>query len=172
MGYRPRTMPRIMISVMRRSLGVIALLGAVLGLLLVSGCGDDKAGGEADQEPRGPVGFELVELVTETDVGGMVSPGAVPLGDVSAVQSFSAQFDDDRMATRLTRLLDGLLVPDDRAVYAAVVAVGCEVPPDVTVTSTDTGVLVEGTAPSDKPVQCIAAMTTVAVVLVDESVVG
>ena len=160
MGYRPR--------VMRRSLGVLVLLG----VLLASACGDEKAGGEADQEPRGPVDFELVELVTETDVGGMVSPGAVPLGDVSAIQNFSAQFDDDRMATRLTQVLDGLRVPDDQAVYGAVVALGCDVPPDVTVTSTDTGILVEGTAPSEKPVQCIAAMTTVAVVMVDESVVG
>jgi len=159
-GYRPR--------VMRRSLGVLVLLG----VLLASACGDEKAGGEADQEPRGPVDFELVELVTETDVGGMVSPGAVPLGDVSAIQNFSAQFDDDRMATRLTQVLDGLRVPDDQAVYGAVVALGCDVPPDVTVTSTDTGILVEGTAPSEKPVQCIAAMTTVAVVMVDESVVG
>jgi hypothetical protein len=102
----------------------------------------------------------------------MVSPGAVPLADVSAVQNFAAQFDDDRMATRLTQVIDALKVPDDKATYAAVVALGCEVPPDVTVTSTDTGILIEGTAPSEKPVECLAAMTTVAVVLVDESVVG
>jgi len=111
-------------------------------------------------------------MVTETNVGGMVSPGAVPLADVTAVQSFSAQFDDDRMATRLTQVIDGLEVPDGQAVYAAVVALGCEVPPDVTVTSTDTGLVIQGTAPSEKPVECIAAMTSVAVVLVDESVVG
>lgn len=161
MGYRPR--------VMRRSLGALALLTAVV----LAGCGDDDgSGGEADREPHGPVDFELVEMVTETNVGGMVSPGAVPLGDVTAVQSFSAQFDDDRMMTRLTQVVDGLDVPDDQAAYAAVVAVGCEVPPDVTVTSTDTGILVEGTAATEKPVECIAAMTTVAVVLVDESVVG
>ena len=41
-----------------------------------------------------------------------------------------------------------------------------------TVTSTDTGILIEGTKPTGKPVQCLAPMTSVAVVLVDESVVG
>lgn len=152
---------------LRRSLGVVALLGS----LVLAGCGDETPG-EADDEPRGPIDFELVEMVTETNVGGMVSPGAVPLPDVSAVQGFAGQFDDDRMATRLTQLLDGLEVPEDKATYAAVVALGCEVPPDVTVTSTDTGLLIEGTKATEKPVECLAAMTTVAVVLVDESVVG
>ena len=61
-------------------------------------------------------------MVTETAVGGMVSPGAVPLADVSAVQQFSGQFEDDRMETRLVQLVDGLEVPDDKAAYAAVVA--------------------------------------------------
>ena len=159
MGYRPR--------VMRRSLGALVLVAA----LALAGCGNET-GGEGDDEPRGPIDFKLVEMVTETNVGGMVSPGAVPLADVSAVQNFAAQFDDDRMATRLTQVIDELKVPDDKATYAAVVALGCEVPPGVTVTSTDTGILIEGTAPSEKPVECFAAMTTVAVVLVDESVVG
>jgi len=152
---------------MRRGLGSTALLGA----LVLAGCGDEKPG-EADDEPRGPIDFELVEMVTETAVGGMVSPGAVPLADVIAVEQFSGQFENDRMETRLVQLFDGLEVPDDKAAYAAVVAIGCEVPPDVTVTSTDTGILIEGTKPTTKPVQCLAPMTSVAVVLVDESVVG
>jgi hypothetical protein len=156
---------------MRRALGSVALLGALLPALVLGGCGEEKAG-EADDEPRGPVDFELVEMVTETAVGGMVSPVAVPLADVSAVQQFSEQFENDRMETRLVQLVDGLEVPDDKATYAAVVAIGCEVPPSVTVTSTDTGILIEGTKPTTKPVQCLAPMTSVAVVLVDESVVG
>jgi hypothetical protein len=162
-GYRPRIMPRIS----RTALGSWALLG----MLVLVACGEDEPG-EADGEPRGPVEFDLVEMVTETAAGGTVSPDAVPLADVSAVEQFSGQFDNDRMETRLVQLLDGLEVPDDKAAYAAVVAIGCEVPPGVTVTSTDTGILVEGTKPTTKPVQCLAPMTSVAVVLVDESVVG
>jgi hypothetical protein len=159
-GYRPR--------IMRRTLGVLALLGA----LVLAGCGEEKSVGEADDEPRGRIDHELVEMVTESNVGGMMSPGATPLADVSAVQQFSGQFEDDRMQTRLIELIDGLEVPDDKAAYAAVVAIGCDVPPEVTVTSTDTGILIEGTKAPGKGVQCLVPMTSVAVVLVDESVVG
>jgi hypothetical protein len=158
-GYRP--------NVMRSLLGVLALLGAVL----LGGCGDEPTE-DADDEARGPVDFELVEMVTETAVGGMTSPGAVPLADAAAVQQFSAQFEDDRMETRLTQLVDELEVPADRAAYAAVVDIGCNPPSEVTVTSTDTGIVVEPVKPGTKPVQCIAPATTVAVVLVDESIVG
>ena len=157
---------------MRRLLGVLAVLGAVL----VGGCGDDSTGGEADDEPRGEITHELVEMVSETAVGGMVSPGAVALVDVTAVQQFAAQFENDRMETRLLQSFDSIKVPEDKAAYAAVVAIGCEVPPDVTVTSTDTGILVEaaksGDDATDDPVECLAPMTSVAIVLVEESVVG
>jgi hypothetical protein len=158
-GYRP--------IVMRARLGLIGLLAAVV----LAGCGDESTG-EADDEPRGPLEFELVELVTETNVGGMSSPGAVPLADVTATQQFAAQFDDDRMETRLVQLIEGLEVPDDKATYAAVVYVGCDTPSDVTVTSTDTGIVIEPVKATTRPVECFAAATTVAVVLVDESVVG
>jgi heme A synthase len=157
---------------MRRAFGVLAAL-SLLGALVLAGCGEDQQPGEADKAPpRGPIAFELVEMVTETAAGGMVSPGAVPLADENAVREFSSQFENDRMETRLVQLIDGLEVPEDKAAYAAVVAIGCEVPPDVTVTSTDTGILIEGTKPTTKPVECLAPMTSVAVVLVDESAVG
>ena len=156
-----------MLTTPRRALGVFALLGS----LVLAWCGDETPG-EADDEPRGPIDFELVEMVTETAVGGMISPGAVPLADVSAVQQFSGQFEKDRMQTRLVQLVDELVVPDDQAAYAAVVAIGCDAPTEVTVTSTDTGILIEAVKPTTKPVQCLAPMTSVAVVLVDESVVG
>ncbi len=159
MGYRPR--------VMRARLGSLLLVAT----LALTACGDEKPG-EADDEPRGEISYDLVEMVTETAVGGMTSPGAVALTDTTAVQQFSGQFEDDRMQTRLIEAFNDLTVPDDKAAYAAVVAIGCEVPPDVVVTSTDTGILIEGTKPSTKPVQCIAPMTSVAIVLVDESVVG
>lgn len=154
---------------MRRALGVLVLLGT----LVLAACGDDKSGGgEADEEPRGSVDFQLVEMVSETAVGGMVSPGAVALADVAAVRQFAGQFDDDRIETRLVQVFDSLEVPDDKAAYAAVVAIGCEAPSEVKVTSTDTGILIEPVKTTGKPVECFAPVTSVAVVLVDESVVG
>lgn len=163
MGYRPTVMRAV----------VVALLATLLASLLLVGCGDEtSSGGKPDTQPPGPVGFEVVEMVTETAVGGMSSPGAVALADAAATQQFTAQFEDDRMETRLVALIEGLEVPDDQAAYAAVVGIGCTPPTDVTVTSTDTGVVIEPVKPTTKPVECFAPATTVAVVLVDESLVG
>ena len=39
-------------------------------------------------------------------------------------------------------MIEDLEVPDDQATYGAVVAIGCDVPETVTVTSTDTGLLI------------------------------
>jgi hypothetical protein len=153
---------------MRRRLGTLVLVGAVL----LGGCGDEEPSGEADDEPRGRIGFTLVEMISETAVGGMVSPGGVALSDESAVLQFSGQFEDDRMQVRLSQEFADLVVPEDQAAYAAVVDIGCTPPPDVVVTSTDTGILIEGTKSTEKPVECFAPVTTVAIVLVDESVVG
>lgn len=157
---------------MRTRPGVLALVGVLLGALLLAGCGDETAGGEADDEPRGEIPFDLVEMISESAVGGMVAPGAIALSDASAVQQFSTQFEDDRMSTRLAQVVADLEVPEDKAAYAAVVGIGCDVPTDVTVTSTDTGIVIVGVKPTTKPVECFAAVTSVAIVLVDESVVG
>ena len=164
MGYRP--------TVMRTRFGALALSSALVAVTVLGGCGEEEPAAEADAEPRGEIDFTLVEMVTESAVGGMVSPGGVALTDETAVAQFSGQFDEDRMQVRLAQEFEDLEVPDDQAAYAAVVAIGCDVPPGVTVTSTDTGILIEGTKPTTKPVQCIAPMTSVAIVLVDESVVG
>lgn len=156
MGYRP--------TVMRTRLGTLALLGA----LALAACGTETGSDETGGPPRGEVDHTLVEMVSESAVGGMVSPGAVALSDTAAVAQFTGQFEDDRMTSRLTQAFADVEVPDGQAAYAAVVSIGCEVPPDVVVTSTDTGILIQGTKPTTKPVECFAPVTSVAIVLVDD----
>lgn len=168
-----------------------SLVAGLLGIVLtVSGCQDEtgevtqseptpadqspspEPDDEEDKEPLGKVDFELVELLTETAVGGEVDPQAIPLGDVTAVQGFSQQFRDESIQARLIQLVNSTKVPDGKALYAAVVSIGCDIPPGVVVTSTDSGLQIKAQqTPSPKP-ECVAAMTSVALVLVDESVVG
>lgn len=176
---------------MRRPLGA-SLAAVLLGLVLTAtGCGQDQTepipddqpsltedptegdtGDEDDKEPQGRVDFELAEMVTETAAGGKVDPEAIALGDEVAVQEFSKQFESEAMQARLLGLIDTIKVPEGKALYAAVVAIGCEVPPGVVVTSTDTGLRIEAQPTPSSPRECVAAMTSVALVLVDEEIVG
>ena len=175
---------------MRSRLGPFLLALTLGGVLTLAGCGQDQTGDvsddpaptastptddnsdEGDEEPQGKVDFELVEMVTETAAGGDVDPEATSMSDVVAVQEFSKQFESDTMEVRLTETVKKTEVPEGKALYGAVVAIGCEEPPGVVVTSTDSGLTIEGKPTASTPPECFAPMTSVALVLVDEDVVG
>jgi len=163
-------------------------LGSVLSALLLAGvltgCGNDESGPITDdpaptasESPTkgstgDPVDFELVEMITETAAGGTVAEAAVPLSDDAAVQEFAAQFETEAMATRLQDAVDKTDVPDDMLLYGAIVAIGCDSPSDVHVTSTDQGLVITAQKVASPMPECFAPMTTVALVLVPASAVG
>ncbi len=165
---------------MRRLLG--PCLAAVL--LLLAGCGDttsDAASDPADpssssttpaSDPSVTVdpddGLEPVTLaiVSQTAVGGHVDLDAVPIDDEAARQEFAAQFRRPSMGAKIAQAVASGSVPEGYTVMGAVVAIGCDVPPGVTVTQSPDGwVITPDPVPS--PLQeCLAAVTTVAVVAV------
>lgn len=164
------------------------LLGSVLPVLLLASplaaCGDDESGTVTDQPAPtasetptkgGGVGesvdFELVTMITETAAGGSLSDTAVPLSDDAAVQQFSSQFENDAMATQVQEAVQTADVADDELLYGAVVAIGCDAPTDVTVTSTDSGLVITALKVPSPQQECFAAMTTVSLVLVPASAV-
>ena len=155
--------------------------------LALTGCGDeqpdaatDEPGhesptgspdddGEDGREPVGQVDYELVDMITETAAGGEAASGqAVALTDEAAVMEFAGQFTREEMGTQLLAVFNNTDVPEGQAMYAAVVAVGCDVPSGVYVTSTDSGLVITGQKVTSPLPECFAEMTTVAVVLVDE----
>lgn len=144
----------------------------MLAALVLSGCGNDTGDDTPESKPRGEVDFDLVEVISETAAGGLVSPGAVSLDDPAAVSQLVGQFEDNPMEAKLTEAFAGLKVGDDQAAYAAVVSIGCDVPKRVVVTATDTGILIEPVKSTTKPVECFAPVTAVAVVTVDRSIVS
>jgi hypothetical protein len=167
---------------MRRLLGTV--LPALLLVGVLAGCGDDEPGADQPGPTSTPptdapttgdaVDFEVVEMITETAAGGTVDAGAaaVPLGDDTAVQEFTAQFTSEAMTTRVQDAVDKAAVSDDMLLYGAVVAVGCDSPGDVSVTAGDQGLVITADkVPSPKP-ECFAPMTTVALVLVPASAVS
>ena len=115
----------------------------------------------------GGVPFELRAMVSGTAGRGVLSPDAVPLASDADVEAFVADFsaelaDDVRAAVAADRAQPG------EEVYGAVVGLGCDVPPGVSVQRTSTGYAIAGAKVADPLQECFAAVTSVAIVAIDD----
>ena len=180
---------------MRRTLGAL-ILTAALAAPALAGCADD--GGETRAEdaasatssgstssaspsdgpssppagaasPRGAVDFTEVALLSETAAGGEVEHRATVLDDATTVSQFAAQFDSGTMSDQLTTAARGADVAKGQELAAAVVSIGCDVPPGVTVRKVEGGVAILPLKVKTPLKECLAPVTTVALVAVDES---
>jgi ABC-type glycerol-3-phosphate transport system substrate-binding protein len=156
---------------MRRFLGSLALLSLLTAGL--AACGNDTNDSATDPDttstsnPEPPAHSSTVAILSMTAAGGKVSMTPVPLPDEKAVRSFSAQFTQPALGRKIAATVADTDVPEGQALAAAVVAVSCDVPPSVTITETDDGVVVTADeVPSPLP-ECFASVTSVAVILVD-----
>jgi hypothetical protein len=144
------------------------LLGTVATalVLLVGGCADassdaaDDGGGQTSGDPQ------TVAIVSETAAGGQVDPRAVPVDDEAARAKFTAQFERGSLDAKIADAVAGATVPQGYTVMAAVVAIGCDVPPGVTVTQGPDGWEVQPEAVPSPLQECFAPVTSVAVVAV------
>jgi hypothetical protein len=175
---------------MRRTLGAL-LLTAALATAALAGCADDggdtraedAASGAASASPsdlpsaapsgasstRGAVDFTEVALLSETAAGGEVEQRATVLDDASAVNGFAAQFETGAMSDGLTTAVREADVAEGQELAAAVVSIGCDVPPGVTVQKLEGGVAILPLKVKSPLKECLAPVTTVALVAVDES---
>ena len=147
--------------VMRRILGTTLLVP-----LLLAGCGegrDDGTGVTASADPPAPA----VSVVSGTAAGGQVEDGVTVLGDDAAIAAYAGLFGGP-LGGRVTRAAEQVAVPVGDQLVAAVVAVGCDVPPDVEVTGAGQDVrFVPAKVPSPHQ-ECFAAVTTVALAAVPQ----
>ncbi|WP_134767204.1 hypothetical protein [Nocardioides sp. 1609] len=171
---------------MRRRLGPALLLGVLLCPVLTS-CGSDDAGTDttdpapseqttstATSEPTGgPTrpgsepsgGPEVVEVLHATAAGGASTEQFVRVDDEPELADFVAQFSDDAFAEEVRVSVAGVAAGPGTA-YAAVAAIGCDVPPvDVATTAEDVYLVVVAKVPGPD-VECFAPVTTVAVMTV------
>ena len=110
--------------------------------------------------------WDPVAVFTVTNADGTVSPEAVGIQGLADVEAFAAQFTNPAVERRLTRLVtQGDLMPG-RSLVAAVVAIGCSAPREVTVSTLDGRLVIEAVPPAHSPPECLVAMTTVALVAV------
>lgn len=167
---------------MQRTLGrtpTRALLVLVLSaLVLLGGCGSRSGGAGSATDTAGSTpatpgsqgttgaGPQQVALVTQTAAGGRVGAKPAHLGTPAAVDRFTAQFRGSALADKVTAAVRRADVPEDRVLLGAVVAVGCDIPPGVRVEHAGDGLrIVAEPVRSPRP-ECLAPMTTVAVVSV------
>ncbi|MEN8706413.1 MAG: hypothetical protein ABF306_09785 [Nocardioides marinisabuli] len=130
---------------------------------------DGTAASVGDSDETEPVVLRQ-RLVTATDAG--EGPGevagevAVAVGDDAAMDAFTADLGKG-FADDVVEAADALEVGGDEELAAQVVAIGCDEPTSVTARRTPAGVVLEpGPGPSPGR-QCFAAMTTVAVVVLE-----
>jgi len=147
---------------MRRLLGTLIVL-----LLLAAGttaCGSDSGDAADDASPS--VEPVTVAILSRTAAGGEVSPRAVPLPDAAAVGRFAEQFEDPAFGREIAARVAATEVPEGRELVGAVVAIGCDVPESVTVTPLADGVSIVADKVTSPMLECFAAVTSVALVLV------
>jgi hypothetical protein len=162
---------------MRRTLGTL-MLTLTLASATLAGCGSDDGGvGHGEDLAGGPstesatssgsVDFTEVALVAQTAAGGSVSERATVLDDAAALRTFSDQFRAPGMADRLEAAVAKADVPSGQTLLGAVVAIGCDVPPGVTVQHADGGLAITALKVEKPREECFAPVTTVALVAVD-----
>lgn len=160
--------------VMRHLLGLLLVLALCLG-----GCGDDSGGSDGsdagtdggatpDETPSGAIEPGEVVFVSESAVGGNVLSTATPIDSDAALQEFAEQFEDPRMGDRLAAEAADIDVPEGESLVAAVVALACDSPTEVSVEHTPAGLQVSS-PPVKTDKQCLVPVTTVALVTVPES---
>lgn len=157
---------------MRRLLGILTVL-----LLLAAGasaCGDDS--GDAGDDPTTTSSGDptppstVVAILSETAAGGDVSTTGVPLTDSAAVAAFTAPFEQP-LVRQIKDKVAETDVPEGQELMGAVVSIGCDVPPGVTVAYSNDGVTITPDKVASPMQECFAPVTSVALVLVTTSLV-
>lgn len=153
----------------------------LLVLALAAGCGDEPRStsprvetpaGTRTTEPAGDAWVEIA-IVTGTAAGGEVSNEPARVDTQAALDAFVAQFERSDLADKVLGAVSGAVsgagMPEGWVPVAAVISIGCDVPPGVVV-DTAGGLSVTGQKVAEPLPECFAAMTSVAVLAVDPAV--
>lgn len=149
---------------MKRTLGMLVL---VLGL--AAGCGEGEATDPAIPDARTSAStresdYSVVALLSETAAGGRLSTTLTPIDDQAALNAFTRQLSNESLVIEVERAVNGHSPSEGYELGAAVVAIGCDIPPGVTITRGDAGIEIVVEKVLEPLSECLAPVTTVAVV--------
>ena len=149
------------------------LLALAAAVLLLAGCGDERGStSPPTPSPDAPTttvpgpGWSEIAIVTGTAAGGTVSTTPVPVDTQEALDAFVAQFERSDLADQVVGAVSGASIPDGWVPAAAVIAVGCDIPPGVVVDDRE-GFTIHAEQVNQTMQECFAPMTSVAVIAVD-----
>jgi hypothetical protein len=105
--------------------------------------------------------------VSETAAGGRTGQPAVRVDRPAGLARLTRDFRTPGLGAKIRSVVRRTKVSEDQALYAAVIAVGCDVPPSASVAVADGKVVITASKVANPMVECFAAVTSVAVALVD-----
>ena len=167
---------------MRRLLGTFLPVHVLLVPILVgalTACGSDTGDSDtgledsptASQSPTAsdtPENHaEVVEIVSETAAGGGTGGPAVRVDRAAGLARLTRDFQTPGLTTKIRTVVRQTKVSEGQALYGAVIAVGCDVPPSASVEVTDGKVVITAGKVAEPMPECFAAVTSVAIALVD-----
>jgi surface antigen len=147
-------------------------------LAVATGCGQEAAS-DRGSDPASPstqssssdVAWTQVAIVSGTAAGGSTGATLVRLDTPAALDAFVAQFERPRLGDDVRRAVEAADVPDGQVVAGAVVSIGCDVPPGVTLSTKEALRVVPDQAATPLR-ECLAPVTSVAVLTVDASLLS
>lgn len=125
---------------------------------------DTPTSTQTDGDAAEPVDYDVVALPSMTAAGGSTSPMLTPVSTPDELDTFVSQFRLDDFADQVRT--EATTASYDGRLWAAVVSVGCDVPPSVFVEEGEAGYLVTPGKVADPLQECLAAVTTVALVAI------
>jgi hypothetical protein len=122
------------------------------------------SGGDGDGDAAEAVDHDVVALPFATAAGGTASAMLTPVDSPDELETFVSQFERDELAEEVRTAATTTSYDGD--LWAGVVSVGCDVPPGVTVSEGEAGYLATPQKVVDPLDNCVAPVTTVALVAI------
>ena len=109
----------------------------------------------------------MVEIVSETAAGGESGDPAVRVDRPAGMARLTRDFRTPGLADKISSVVERIRLAEGQALYGAVIAVGCDVPPSATVEVTDGKVVITAAKIPNPLPECFAPVTSVAIAVVD-----